>query len=596
MRRTIALVFGALIASTFFSTLAFLIAGKNTAFNYNVNSAYSQAEAIAYEINNNTDVSVSEMSRMFFGHSAITGRTLFIVDREGSIIFPTNYADIAPDLSSDVLEGLEYARNNMLDNTKDASTLEIIDKSLFSEKELVIQFKVAINGNSYYLLSISRVNENSEIINQYVNVLLLSALAAAFTMLLPVFLMVKHIVEPIQSVNEVAKAYGKGNYTIRADETAKGEVGELATSFNNMADKLSKSIDELTVERNRLEDIFNVITEGIVVFNENGNVTVSNNTMNELFAKVQKKNLFTERLQLIPFDEVWEDVDSCLATGVKKNRMVEGPDYSFQIDIIPKFDMNDPEHCIGATGFFRDVTDEQKLEKTRRDYVANISHELRTPLQTLRGLIEPLADGMVKNEEDKLRYYNIILNETLRLSRLIDDMLELSKLQSRTLAFKMFPFDLNSLLSDLTTKFMPVMREAGINFRVSFNTGKLPTVIGNPDRIEQILVILLDNAKKYTPEGGSITLSTEYSDIDKKVYVSVIDTGQGIHEYDINHIFDRFFKADRARGKKGTGLGLAIAKELLTYMGETITVQSEYGKGATFTFTLKKAVNNNDWY
>jgi len=139
------------------------------------------------------------------------------------------------------------------------------------------------------------------------------------------------------------------------------------------------------------------------------------------------------------------------------------------------------------------------------------------------------------------------------------------------------------------------MKEARILFTINNNTGKLPTVNGNPDRVNQILVILLDNAKKYTPEGGSITLSTEYDEDLGKIYISVADTGQGIHEYDINHIFERFFKADRARGKKGTGLGLAIAKELLNYMGEEISVRSEYGKGTTFTFTLKKAEAINNW-
>ena len=119
--------------------------------------------------------------------------------------------------------------------------------------------------------------------------------------------------------------------------------------------------------------------------------------------------------------------------------------------------------------------------------------------------------------------------------------------------------------------------------------------MGNPDRVNQILVILLDNAKKYTPSGGSITITSDYSEEIGKVFISVSDTGQGIHEYDINHIFERFFKADRARGKKGTGLGLSIAKELLTYMGEDITVESEYGKGTKFTFTLKKAEAANTW-
>ena len=443
---------------------------------------------------------------------------------------------------------------------------------------------------------ISDVSESTPILKHYVNVLLLSSLAAALTMLLPVVLVVNKITEPLHNLNIVAKAYGQGQYEIRADESFSGEVGELAESFNMMADKLSRSINELTLERNRLEDIFNVTAEGIVVFNENGEPGVMNDSMKTIFSKVPKKNLFTERLHVIPFDEVWEDVETCISQCEQVDRTLEGPDYVIKVTLIPKVDSNDETKCVGATGFFRDITEDSKLERTRRDYVANISHELRTPLQTLRGLIEPLADGMVKKEEDKLRYYNIILNETLRLSRLIDDMLELSKLQSRTLAFKMFPFDLNSLLNDLETKFIPVMNEANLKFRVRFNTGNLPTVMGNPDRVEQILVILLDNAKKYTPAGGSITIDAEYNDIVDKVLISVIDTGQGIHEYDINHIFDRFFKADRARGKKGTGLGLAIAKELLTYMGEDITVQSEYGHGTTFTFTLKRAEASNNWY
>jgi signal transduction histidine kinase len=174
-------------------------------------------------------------------------------------------------------------------------------------------------------------------------------------------------------------------------------------------------------------------------------------------------------------------------------------------------------------------------------------------------------------------------------------MLELSRLQARTLAFKTFPFDLNVLLTDIEAKFTPVMTDASLLFKVVYKSGPCPTVSGNPDRVEQILVILMDNAKKYTPPGGSITITTEINEKQDQVLVSVIDSGQGIHEYDIDHIFDRFYKADRARGKKGTGLGLSIARELLNYMGETISVKSEYGEGTAFTFTLKR-VRGSQWH
>jgi len=590
LKRTVALVLGALCASTAFSTLAFVFAGRNTAFNEEVNKNYEQTVKAA-ELASQIPFSDTEALSLFMtGVSDILGRNVYLTDEDGYVIYPSG------DLSAEDVELINIARDKFADTEYDPLNslyIEDIDGSL--NKMMIMRHPVNFDECTCYIISVDVVNENNDVISVYVNILLLSTLAAALTMIVPVVLVVTRIVRPIQEINEIAKEYGRGDYELRADETDPGEVGELAASFNSMAEKLSKSINELTVERNRLEDIVNVSTEGIVLFNEHGEPTVTNNSMNTIFSRVTKKNLFTERLQLIPFDEVWNGVDTCIADKETKELMIEGPDYAYQVTILPKIDTDNKDRCIGATGFFRDITEESKLERTRKDYVANISHELRTPLQTLRGLIEPLADGMVRNEEDRQRYYNIILNETLRLSRLIDDMLELSKLQSRTLAFKTYPFDINTLLSEFETKFRPVMNDAQLNFKVMFNTGKLPTVVGNPDRVEQILVILIDNAKKYTAPGGSITISAEYNEMINKVMISVIDTGQGIHEYDINHIFDRFFKADRARGKKGTGLGLSIAKELLTYMGEDITVESEYGKGTTFTFTLKRA-ETNTWY
>ena len=412
-------------------------------------------------------------------------------------------------------------------------------------------------------------------------------------MLIPVYFISARLVKPLREVNEVALAFGNGDFSVRADTGSKSEIGELAMSFNSLADQLSTSIYELTVERNRLREIFDVISEGIVSVDLDLKPVYSNPAINTLFENAKKRNLFTNRLQLIPFEEVWEDFQKCIDDAITIERTLDSRDTAFLSTIVPTFDNSG--QVVGATGFFRDISESERLEQTRRDYVANVSHELRTPLTALRGLVEPLADGMVKNEADRMRYYGIILHETMRLSRLIDDMLELSRLQARTIAFKTFPFDLNALLSELKAKFTPIMEDASLTFDVVYKNGPCPTVMGNPDRVEQILVILMDNAKKYTPPGGSITIVTEINEKDDQVLVSVIDTGQGIHEYDIDHIFDRFYKADRARGKKGTGLGLSIARELLSYMGETISVQSEYGEGTTFTFTLK-CVRGTMWF
>lgn len=597
LRRTMTLVLSALLASTLLTVIAFVLAGRNATIDMEVNNILDQNRNTGLYLYQNPELLEDEnFAKYFFNMSLGAKKDFYIYDSNNKIVNGIDY-------NNRTVTGHNY---DMCTNYLMESIIPEVNESVIyyqlletdsGDERLLITLQPIIYQNStFYLVSFSYISEYNEIISKFVNILMLSTFIAAFLMIVPAYIMVRRIVLPIQEINEIAMEYGKGNFSVRANESHKGEIGELGQSFNFLADRLSKSINDITIERNRLEDIFNVISDGILVVDEDSNKIMSNNQLSTIFAKAKKNNMFTERLQIIPFEEVWEDFSACIAEGQEKERTLEGPDYAIQCTIIPKFDIENSAVCVGATGFFRDVFDEQKLERTRRDYVANISHELRTPLQTLRGLIEPLSDGMVKKEEDKQRYYNIILNETMRLSRLIDDMLELSKLQSRTLAFKTFPFDLNQLLSELETKFRPVMKDAGITFKVRFNSGRLPTVMGNPDRVEQILVILLDNAKKYTPSGKSITIYSDYIESEGKVYISVSDTGQGIHEYDIGHIFDRFFKADRARGKKGTGLGLSIAKELLTYMGEDITVKSTYGEGTTFTFTLSKAEATNAWY
>ncbi len=594
LKRTMTLVVLSLLASAILATIAFVVAGRNATLSLEVNNAIAQDVKLKDVLTRNPDYFESVDIRIFFFDSSYaTGHDYYLINSSGDLINCTSLENrsikikdtinLVPALNSyefNLIDGLEYALADSLNQ----------DSIIF-----VTRIPITIDEDSYYLYSLSYLNGYDEMIVKYLNILLLSTLMAACAMLIPAYAFVSRMVLPLQKINEVAMEYGKGNFSIRADESHKGEIGELGQSFNFLADRLSKSINDLTVERNQLQDIFDVISDGIVVVNKKSVPVTTNKAIHKLFERAEKNNMFTERLQLIPFDDVWTDFEECIATGETKTRQIDNRDYAYQCTIIPKYDSSDSTNIIGATGFFRDIFEEQKNERFRQDYVANISHELRTPLQTLRGLIEPLSDGMVKNEADRQRYYQIILNETMRLSRLIDDMLELSKLQSRTLAFKTFPFNLNNLISNLQLKFEPIMKEAGIHFSVQNNYGDLPTVIGNPDRVEQILIILLDNAKKYTPSGKSITILTDYIESEKKVYVSVADTGQGIHEYDIGHIFDRFFKADRARGKKGSGLGLSIAKELLTYMGETISVNSKYEEGSTFTFTLTKAEVPDVW-
>lgn len=595
LRRTMSLVIISLIASAILATIAFIVAGRSATIENETKTAINQDIVYRQMFLEDPYLLDNDDSRAFFFKTSFaSGHDYFLIGSDGKLIecTPIEKMNISTKDIDHVNKTLDFSEFKA--NLTGLSSRRYVTADPMREI-LAISQPIIFKGDSCTLLSLSYLNASNSLIVQYINILVLSTLMAAGVMIIPAYALVSRMVLPIQEMNEIAMEYASGNFKVRADESHKGEIGELGASFNYLADQLSKSINDLTIEKNRLQEIFDVISDGIVVVNEDSYPVTTNEAIKTLFNRAEKNNMFTEHLQLIPFEEVWQDFDECIATGETKSRMIEDRNYAYQSTIIPKYDSEFKDRIIGATGFFRDIYEAQKNEHFRQDYVANISHELRTPLQTLRGLIEPLSDGMVKKEEDRQRYYGIILNETMRLSRLIDDMLELSKLQSRTLAFKTFPFDVNKLINSIEIRFGPVMSEAGIKFSVQNAYGKLPTVNGNPDRVEQVLVILLDNAKKYTPRGNSITIITDYIESEKKVYISVSDTGQGIHEYDIDHIFDRFFKADRARGKKGSGLGLSIAKELLTYMGETIEVTSKYEEGSTFTFTLTKAENIDVW-
>ena len=227
----------------------------------------------------------------------------------------------------------------------------------------------------------------------------------------------------------------------------------------------------------------------------------------------------------------------------------------------------------------------KRLEQTRRDYVANISHELRTPISSIKALSETLCDNMITDESDKTRYYHIIHSESVRLERLISDMLELSRLQSGKLAFKKSHFSGADMMAEIMEKYSVLADDMDIAFSVSESAKNLPILFSNRDRIIQVLNILLDNAIKFCGDDGTVFINAEQTS--KNISFSVANSGEAIAKEDLPFVFDRFYKSEKSRESRGSGLGLAIAKEILTNLGEEITVTSEQGKFTTFTFTVK---------
>ena len=402
--------------------------------------------------------------------------------------------------------------------------------------------------------------------------------------------MMRPAMKPVADLRDVAVAMAEGNLEARADENADSELGQLGRAVNQLSWQLSRNMYTLIVERNRLRNMLNGLSEAIVAIDAEGRVTHTNPALDRFFTRQKLAlHLPDARMKLIYDKSIWEDFDAVIKTGEPVTRNIESRDMILRLTITPIVD--EIGATAGAVGLFSDITQMERLEKTRRDYVSNVSHELRTPLTAMRALIEPLKEGMVTEEADRQRYYDIILREILRLSRLINDQLELSRLQSGTLAIQKSVISLDDVVYDVCDRYSTIAAEHGLALNVETDFSACPQVYANADRVEQMLIILVDNAIKYT-EQGSVSVSGEWDDA--RVVIHVRDTGIGIEENDLPYVFDRFYKVDKAHSGKGSGLGLSIAKELLKRMDEEIWVTSEKGVGTEFSFTVHRPVINEE--
>ena len=421
------------------------------------------------------------------------------------------------------------------------------------------------------LFLVKPLNELNAAMGSLIYALIISMIASSLIMILPAYLGSRSIVRPIRQMNVTANAMAGGNFTAKAEEEGTDELVQLGRSLNHLSAALSATINDLTLEKNRLHAVINGIGEGIIAIDAEGKIIKTNSAALRLLG-----GSYADDITALPaYRQAAEDI-GCVLGGETVSKELKVRDRILRVAITPLTDSGRGE---GAVMLIRDITEASRLEQTRTEYVANVSHELRTPIASIRGLADALNDGMVKKDEDKARYYGYILRESMRLSRLIDDLLELSRLQSGTIAFKKQFISINELIEDVADRYVSAAREKGLN--VEIDIGEPYKVYTNPDRAEQVLVELTDNAIKY---GYSGTLRFSAEKKGDSLYISVSNPGS-IADEDIDHVFERFYKADKSHAGQGTGLGLSIVNEVLELLGERIWVKSENGT-VTFTFTL----------
>ena len=429
------------------------------------------------------------------------------------------------------------------------------------------------------LFLVKPLNELNAAMGSLIYALIISMIASSLIMILPAYLGSRSIVRPIRQMNVTANAMAGGNFTAKAEEEGTDELVQLGRSLNHLSAALSATISDLTLEKNRLHAVINGIGEGIIAIDAEGKIIKTNSAALRLLG-----GSYADDITALPaYRQAAEDI-GCVLGGETVSKELKVRDRILRVAITP---LTDGGRGEGAVMLIRDITEASRLEQTRTEYVANVSHELRTPIASIRGLADALNDGLVKKDEDKARYYGYILRESMRLSRLIDDLLELSRLQSGTIAFKKQFISINELIEDVADRYVSAAREKGLN--VEIDIGKPYKVYTNPDRAEQVLVALTDNAIKY---GYSGTLRFSAEKKGDSLYISVSNPGS-IADEDIDHVFERFYKADKSHAGQGTGLGLSIVNEVLELLGERIWVKSENGT-VTFTFTLSTVKPDNN--
>ena len=410
------------------------------------------------------------------------------------------------------------------------------------------------------------------------------------------FFLSKAIVSPIQNITKKATKLSRGDFDEKLTVYSDDEIGNLTVTFNRMADTLKNNLNEISNEREKLETIFYYLKDPVIAFDSEGFPMHINPEAKELFKLNKDEELtldaLTEKLCLEYRREELSigENDSINLTGVTyENRVF---DVSFG-----KFNFNLSDKSFGGyIAVLHDVTESFELDKSRREFIATVSHELGTPLTGIKGATETIISNPDMPNEVKNHFLDMVISESDRMAHIVHDLLLLSRLDNNRMKWTPSSFSINELIEKCT---FVISGQAKNNFQeLKFikNEELLPEIIGDREKIEQIVINIIQNAVKYTQTNGKIFITADYkefkgiSEISDGNYfkISVTDNGTGIPEEDLPHIFERFYRVEKARNsdKGGTGLGLAIAKEIAENHGGTILIKSELHIGTTVDIYL----------
>jgi two-component system phosphate regulon sensor histidine kinase PhoR len=424
---------------------------------------------------------------------------------------------------------------------------------------------------------------------------LVLAFGMAFLVALTLSVWLAHsITKPLSDIASAAHQLSSGTQTFHIRTTAQDEVGLLASTLNHMADQLHAKIDELSEDRAQLLAVLTSMVEGVMVLDARGHVLQINPALERMFGISRVEARGRPCAELFRHQQLNDLVTAILRSRSHHQDEIVLPlsGRCLQIEASPAGGERENEASVVLV--LHDITELRRLEKIRKDFVANVSHELRTPLTSIKGYVEALLDDAMNDPEASTKFLEIILKQSDRLNLIIEDLLELSKIESGGVSFREEPLELRSVI-DRTLSMITPIAEKNRHRLVTAIDPLLPPIAGDDGRLVQVLTNLLDNAIKYTPAGGTITIGAKLTplvgnadQLARAVELSVADTGIGIPVEDRPRVFERFYRVDKARSRElgGTGLGLAIVKHIVEGHRGQVWVEANYPQGSRFVVRL----------
>jgi two-component system phosphate regulon sensor histidine kinase PhoR len=445
-------------------------------------------------------------------------------------------------------------------------------------------------GDFKGILLVTTSIESLNKVNQQMWGILVISLGLAFIIILIIGIRITaQYTRPIESATKVAMELAKGNFKARTYEDHLDETGMLSQSINILARNLQDMTRAQEMQQDRLQTLIENMGSGLILIDGRGYINLVNRAYKELFDVDSAKFLYQLYYDAFSHKEIIEVVEEIFMTEVKVRKQLHLPlkieRRHFEVYGAPIIGTND--EWKGIVLVFHDISELKKLEQMRKDFVANVSHELKTPITSIKGFSETLLDGALSDQQTAEYFLSIILKESDRLQTLIQDLLDLSKIEQQGFQLSIQSCDLTEILEDIAIILQGKSKDKEVELSVSLPEGLL-IIEGDLYRLKQIFINLINNALTYTPKGGIVHVKVEKHD--QYALVTVSDTGIGIKPDEIPRIFERFYRVDRARSRNsgGTGLGLAIVKHLVEAHKGQISVSSKVGEGTTFTVKLYK--------